>query len=278
MNERRISEIWIYPIKSLAGIRLQKAAVQQKGLQHDRRWMLVDEKGRFLTQREHPEMALFSVNIDNNHLVVGRQTTANGLPPSIRIELHREHSVNSLKVQIWDDQVDAVEVDPAYSAWFSDKINIDCRLVFFPEKSRRDVDSNYVVNNEQVSLADGYPFLIIGQSSLDGLNKKLADPVTIKRFRPNFVFTGGLPHEEDTWKNLKVGSVTFEGVKPCSRCVLTTVNPETAEKGVEPLRTLSTYRNVNGKVCFGENLVARSSGEVYEGDLIEMIDFKNQQL
>ena len=277
MHKPRISEIWIYPIKSLAGIRLKKTIVKQKGLQYDRRWMLVDNDGRFLTQREHPEMALFNVAITNGHLIVSTQTpVTDEVVQFIKLDLNAKVSGNFLKVNIWNDEVEAVEVNPDYSAWFSRQLNSECRLVFFPEENRRDADPDYARNNEQVSLADGYPFLIIGQSSLDELNKKLKEPVSIKRFRPNFVFTDGQPHEEDSWRNLAIGSVRFEGVKPCSRCVLITVNPETGEKGVEPLKELSTYRKKNNKVYFGENLLARSDGEVNEGDLIEIIDFKNQ--
>lgn len=272
MNKRRISEIWIYPIKSLAGIRLQRAIVKQKGLQYDRRWMLVDTAGRFLTQREHPEMALFRVAIDNRHLIVSRQSE------SIRLDLSGKPASNFLKVQIWDDEVEATEVNPEYSAWFSRHLGIECKLVFFPENSQRDVDPEYALKKEQVSLADAYPFLIIGQSSLDALNKKLEVPISIKRFRPNFVFTDGSPHEEDTWRNFKIGTVSFEGIKPCARCVLITVDPETGVKGIEPLKTISTYRKLNAKVYFGENLLARTDGEVSEGDLIEIMDNKNSRI
>ncbi|MEK6782003.1 MAG: MOSC N-terminal beta barrel domain-containing protein [Bacteroidota bacterium] len=278
MNKRRISEIWIYPIKSLAGIRLQKAIVKQKGLLYDRRWMLVDKDGRFLTQREHPEMALFRVTIDHETLIISRQQSNSGdLPDSIKLNLMQEVSGDTVKVKIWDDEVEAFEMEPGFSSWFSKYINIECRLVFFPEKNRRDVDPDYAIRNEQVSLADGYPFLIIGQSSLDELNRRLKNQVSMKRFRPNFVFMNGLPHEEDSWRNFTIGSIIFEGVKPCSRCVLTTVNPDTAERGDEPLKTLSAYRRKNGKINFGENLLARTDGEVSEGDVIEIIDFKKQQ-
>ncbi len=276
MDIRRISEIWIYPIKSLAGVRLNTTVVKQKGLQYDRRWMLVDRDGRFLTQREHPRMALFNVAMTNDCLTVSALANAtNAIDQSIRIELNTEVSGSFSRVVIWDDEVDAVEVNSEYNAWFSKQLDIECRLVFFPEGNRRDADPDYAKNNEQVSLADGYPFLIIGQSSIDELNRKLKEKVSIKRFRPNFVFSGGLPHEEDSWRNFMIGSVNFEGVKPCARCVLITVNPETGEGGVEPLKELSTYRKKNNKIYFGENLLARSYGEVSEGDVIEVIDFKN---
>ncbi len=276
MDIRRISEIWIYPIKSLAGVRLNTTVVKQKGLQYDRRWMLVDRDGRFLTQREHPRMALFHVAMTNDYLIVSPLgNTKNAIGQSIRIELNTEVSGSFSRVVIWDDEVDAVEVNSEYSAWFSKQLDIECRLVFFPEESRRDADPDYAKNNEQVSLADGYPFLIIGQSSIDELNRKLKEQVSVKRFRPNFVFSGGLPHEEDSWRNFMIGSVNFEGVKPCARCVLITVSPETGEGGVEPLKELSTYRKKNNKIYFGENLLAKSYGEVSEGDVIEVKDFKN---
>ena len=276
MNIRRITEIWIYPIKSLAGIRLEKSNVNPKGLQYDRRWMLVDNEGRFLTQREHPEMALFKSSIDTEHITIHKvQSKIEGLSPSIRINLNGEVSGSVAKVQIWDDVVEAAEVDSNHSAWFSKHLSISCKLVFFKEDSLRNIDSNFAKNKEQVSLADGYPFLIVGQSSLDELNRRLEKPISMKRFRPNFVFSDGTPHEEDAWRNIKVGSVNFEGVKPCSRCVLITVDPATGEKGVEPLKTLSSYRRENGKVYFGENLIARTNGEVREGDVIEIIDYQN---
>jgi hypothetical protein len=145
-----------------------------------------------------------------------------------------------------------------------------CRLVYFPEENSRPVDPRYKVNGEQVSLADAYPFLIIGQSSFEDLNSKLQEPVPMNRFRPNFVFTGGKPFEEDTWRNFSIGSTRFVGVKPCDRCVLTTVNQETGQKGVEPLKTLTSYRKRDNKVYFGQNLVALDHKRIQIGDLITL--------
>ena len=272
MDKRRITQIWIYPIKSLAGIRLQKAKVLRKGLEYDRRWMLVDNEGRFLTQREHPQMALFKTAIVGEFLDVSRGSQ------SIQLDLKGSSSIRFSRVQIWEDEVEASEVNPTYSKWFSEQLGIECKLVFFPEGNKRNVDPDYATMNEQVSLADAFPFLIIGQSSLDGLNKVLDNPVSMMRFRPNFVFEDGLPHEEDTWKNFRIGDVAFEGVKPCGRCVLITVDPDTGTTGMEPLKTLSTYRRGNGKVFFGENLLSRQDGEVNEGDVIEVIDLKKARI
>jgi uncharacterized protein len=149
-------------------------------------------------------------------------------------------------------------------------LQMNCKLVYFPESNPRAVDPNYKVNDEHVSLADAYPFLIIGQSSLDDLNSKLPEPLPMNRFRPNFVFTGGEPYEEDLWRNFSIGSNRFIGVKPCARCVLTTVNQATAEKGPEPLRTLSLYRKKDSKVLFGNNVVTVDEGDVRVGDVITL--------
>lgn len=233
MSRLTLSEIWIYPIKSLAGIRLQRAIVKQKGLAYDRRWMLVDEAGRFLTQREHPEMSQFQITMDNIQLTILNRISGQ----SIVLNLNGENDCESMPVIIWDDKVEAIEVSQEYSRWFSEQLKIKSKLVFFPETNARPVDPNYAIQNEHVSLADGYPFLIIGQSSLDDLNKRLQEPIPMNRFRPNFVFTGGMPYAEDSWHRFSVGKNKFAGVKPCGRCVLPNVNQQTGKKGIEPLAT-----------------------------------------
>jgi hypothetical protein len=261
MNGMALSEIWIYPVKSLAGIRLQSANIFPKGLENDRRFMLVDEDGKFITQRVLPTLSRFRVSIDQN-------LNINFDQEHIHIPLNPPVRGAGKAVQIWNDTVTAHEVDPLTSAWFSEHLKQKCQLVFFPEVNSRPVDARYQVNHEQVSLADAYPFLIIGQSSLNDLNTRLQDPVNINRFRPNFVFTGGLPYEEDSWRNFTIGSNRFVGVKPCDRCVMTTIDPETGEKGKEPLKTLATYRSRDNKIYFGQNLVAVDHTTVSVGDRI----------
>ena len=264
MPELKLTQIWIYPIKSLGGISLTSASVMEKGLEYDRRWMLVDESGKFMTQRIYPKMALFKLSIDNAQLTISYAQHA------LKLDLNKQPQSQPITVAIWNDTVLAFEVDPTYSQWFSNLLGIPSRLVYFPEENSRPVDPRYKVNGEHVSLADAYPFLIIGQSSLDDLNSRLAEPVPMNRFRPNFVFTGGEPYEEDTWRNFTIGSARFVGVKPCDRCVLTTVNQDTAEKGVEPLKTLTSYRKRENKVYFGQNLVALDCHRVNIGDLITL--------
>ena len=263
MADLTLSQIWVYPIKSLGGMSLQSARVMPKGLQFDRRWMLVDSTGQFLTQRVHSKMALFKLSWFEGNLKVDFKDHS--------ILIATNHKVSGLfNAQVWDDVVSVFEVSKVHSKWFSEHLGIECRLVQFPEENARRVDPKYVSNEEHVSLADAYPFLIIGQSSMDDLNKRMEHPLSIKRFRPNFVFTGGRPYEEDNWKDISIGSTRFIGVKRCSRCVLPTVDPETGEKGVEPLRTLSGYRKVDSKVYFGLNLIATNHNEIHVGDRIAL--------
>jgi uncharacterized protein YcbX len=262
MPDYKLTQIWIYPIKSLGGISVMSAQVMGKGLQNDRRRMLIDETNTGMTQRTFSKMALCKTSISNGYLNIKYG------PHELSVNLEENDESYPLKVNIWKDQVKAFEVGPMFSQWFSDMLNIKCKLVFFPEENSRPVDPRYTVNEENVSLADAYPFLIIGQSSLDDLNSRLNEDVPINRFRPNFVFQGGKPYEEDSWRAFTIGGVRFVGVKSCERCVLPTVNQDTAEKGVEPLKTLSSYRKRDNKVYFGRNLVALDNKTVNVGDNI----------
>lgn len=266
MAELKLSEIWIYPVKSMGGISLQQAQVMQKGLQYDRRWMLVDDEGNFMTQRKLPEMALFKVELKSTHLLVQFQNE------SIQVPLNSATGAIQ-KVTIWDDQVQACEVSSEISAWFTQCLKTPCRLVFFPESNARPVDERYKIADEHVSLSDGYPFLIIGAESLALLNSKLEQPLPMNRFRPNFVFTGGSSHEEDTWRNFSIGKNRFVGVKPCARCMVPTIDQKTAIAGKEPLRTLTTYRAKDNKIFFGQNLLAVDHNMVKVGDTITVQSF-----
>ena len=263
MYKRILSEIWIYPVKSLGGIRLKSAQVLEKGLQYDRRWMLIDDAGVFMTQRVYPKMALFKVALE----VTAKQLMITFHQDQLAIPFHQTTSITLIS-KIWDDVVEVREVSETCSSWFSERLGLKCKLVSFPEENLRPVDPLYKVNDEQVGLADGYPFLIIGEQSLADLNARLQRPVPMNRFRPNLVFNGGVPYEEDTWKHFTIGRNRFVGVKTCGRCILTTVNQDTGEKGIEPLYTLAQYRKQNNKICFGQNVVATDHLEIMEGDEI----------
>ncbi|MBS1506154.1 MAG: MOSC domain-containing protein [Bacteroidetes bacterium] len=270
MSKLVLTEIWIYPIKSLGGIRLRSAQVFEKGLKNDRRWMLIDRDNNFLTQRVHHSMALFTWSETNGQWSIHFKSDSIAFPFLTSGKQTTTHPL--VKAKIWDDEVEVFEVSKEYSQWFSEKLNIDCRLVSFPEENLRPVDANYQINRENVSLADAYPFLIIGEESLADLNHRLNEPVPMNRFRPNFVFSGGDAYAEDHWKNFSIGKNKFAAVKRCARCVLTTVNQNTGEKGVEPLATLAGYRKENNKVFFGQNVLAINHTEIHEGDEITLED------
>lgn len=266
-----LSELNIYPIKSLKGIALESAVVEDRGLQYDRRWMLVDENRQFITQREVPRMATVNIVVDRDGLtasVNGNSVSVSALP----------ETGETATVKIWNSTVKGAFYEPAVDEWFSDAIGFKCRLVVMPETSKRIVSPDYAVRRfeDTVSFADGYPFLLLGEGSLADLNSRLEVPVPMNRFRPNFVVAGSQPFEEDTWKRIRIGSTEFHIVKPCARCVLTTVDQTTGEKnGKEPLKTLSEYRNRNGNVLFGQNLIAdKSGGTVRVGDEVEVIERK----
>jgi uncharacterized protein YcbX len=259
-----VQNLYLYPIKSLGGISVPEAFVEERGFRYDRRWMLVDKKGDFVTQRQHPQLALLQVSLSKTQLEVVSKGD-----PSQRIAFDLGLvSDQELQVSIWGDQVLARVVSAELSRWFSDFLQMELDLVVMPESSQRKMDPRYAVQGESVSFADGMPYVIIGQASLDELNGRLSDPVGMDRFRPNLVFSGGEAYAEDQFKQLQIGEVEFQVVKPCARCVMITVDQEKGTKGKEPLATLATYRSQDSKVYFGQNAVALAPGMVRVGDLI----------
>lgn len=265
MNESlTIQDIFIYPIKSLGGIRLNEAKVEERGFQFDRRWMLVDLQGIFLTQRTYSQMALLQVELGDTGLIVFDKKN----PKEKLLIPYNLNSGKEIEVEIWDDRVVATIVDPGLDTWFSEKLGLTCLLVIMPESTQRKVSPKYSVNDESVSFADGMPYLILGQESLDDLNSRLESQVPMDRFRPNIVFSGGQPYAEDSWKKIRIGAVEFQVVKPCARCVLTTIDQETGFQGKEPLKTLAGYRTIGNKVYFAQNMVALESGIIKIGDQI----------
>ena len=261
-----LSEIYIYPIKSLGGISLQEAWVEERGLQYDRRWMLVDEQNQFLTQRKFPRMALCKTSLDDQGIKVS-------FPEMDDLSIpFSPQTKEKLAVTIWDNSCEAVVVSEEADRWFTEALQLSCRLVLMPETTKRAVDKRYATADNTVSFADGYPFLLIGQSSLDDLNRRLEEAVPMNRFRPNLVVKDAPPYSEDTWHTIQIGAVVFYGVKPCSRCVLTTVDQATGEKGKEPLKTLAGYRTTGNKVLFGQNLVyAQKGSTISVGDKVRLL-------
>jgi len=268
----QLSEIWVYPVKSLGGIQLQEAKVTDRGLELDRRWLLVDDANNFLSQREYPELALFKPEIAGEFLRI----THSVLLESFDIPLSPIFSNGDfkIKVTVWDDTLDAIEVSQTISDWFTKLLGFSARLVYMPEESERKLDPNYAITgNEITSFSDAYPFLIIGQASLDDLNGRLKVKVPMNRFRPNFVFAKGEAFEEDKWREFNIGNVSFIGVKPCNRCVMTTVDQEKGViSGKDPLKTLAKYRNFGNKVLFGQNVIGLGLGTVSVGDMVTVLN------
>lgn len=265
MPNKILSEIYIYPVKSLGGISLDSAIVEERGLKYDRRYLLVDENNMFMTQRDFPQLTFLKLSFSENGFTVAN--TQNDSRAAIPFE---SDSKANISVTIWDDVCSAVRVSTELDDWFSNAINKKCSLVYMPDDEKRIVEKKYINDEHIVSFADAYPFLIIGQSSLDDLNTRLDQPIPINRFRTNFVFTGGTPYEEDNWKDFKIGELSFKAVKPCARCVITTTNQDTAERSNEPLKTLSEYRKIKNKVMFGMNVVCNKTGKISVGEKITL--------
>ena len=260
-----ISQLYIYPIKSLSGIAVPKVVVEPKGFRHDRRFMLVDPNGVFITQRTTHQMALLDVAIEGDTLRVWHRHRPTDV---LELPLTVANSPGEMMVNIWDSHnVPALAVSAAADRWFTRVLGKPCRLVFMPETTHRAVDATYALHDDAVSFADGYPYLLIGQASLDFLNAQLPESISMRRFRPNVVVAGSLPYEEDAWAEFRLGDVDFYGVKPCARCVLTTIDPDTGETGKEPLKTLTTYRKWKTKILFGQNMLAKPTDAHEPGTL-----------
>jgi uncharacterized protein YcbX len=264
-----LSEINIYPVKSLKGIGLSESIVEDRGLRYDRRWMLVDATGQFLTQREYPIMARITIGLKESDFVAACDGSEISVPLSPDTDEFRP-------VKIWSSTVRSEVYPGEVNDWFSRTMGVECSLVSMPEGAHRAVSPSYAVRRfkDVVSFADGYPFLLLGEASLADLNSRLAEPVPMNRFRPNFVVTGGEAFAEDNWKIIRIGTTIFHVVKPSERCVLTTVDQDAGRKtGVEPLRTLSIFRNKGGKVLFGQNLIAENVGETIRvGDNVQVLE------
>jgi uncharacterized protein YcbX len=253
----------VYPIKACRGVRVHEWPVVERGFDADRRWMIVDESGMFLTQREVPRLALVSVAFEAGSLRVSR-------PGSSPLLLPRSYDVGPARsVRIWND----LSLGCAHSAgstWFSEFLGAPHELVYMPDTAHRAVNPARARPGDIVSFADGYPFLLTSEASLADLNRRLAEPIPMERFRPNIVVSGGEAFAEDEYKSLRLGELTFRAAKRCDRCSVTTVDVETGERGKEPLRTLATYRLWDSKVWFGMNLIHDGPGVLRVGDTVHV--------
>jgi len=256
----RVVELYVYPVKGCRGVRVDSASVVERGFAGDRRWMIVDADRKFVTQRTERRLALVRAVLGDDPVL---ELSAPGAG-AVRVPSTYDAGPRR-EVQVWSHVGSAV-AHAEGSAWISAFLGGPHSLVYMPDDERRPVNPERARPGDIVGFADAYPFLLISEASLAALNARLAAPITMQRFRPNIVVSGCKPFAEDTWAALTIGTLGFRGVKRCDRCVVTTVDPETAEPGVEPLRTLATFRREDGKVWFGMNLIHDGPGTLSVGD------------
>ncbi|WP_371280787.1 MOSC domain-containing protein [Dokdonella sp.] len=261
-----LSGLHIYPVKSCAALSPDQAQVEPRGLVGDRRWMIVDADGSFVTARKYPRMVLIRVETASDSL----QLTAPGMSDlQLRPALERTR----VAANVWGSKVSASPAGEVADAWISRYLGFAARFVHMDAECKRAIDTRYAQSGEEVSFADGFPLLLISQGALDDLNKRLAEPVEMLRFRPNLIVAGAAAHAEDGWRSIRIGAVHFDVVKACVRCVFTTVQPGRGEfdPSGEPLRTLLGYRRTEKGVTFGQNLIPRDSGVIRRGDRVEVL-------
>ena len=267
-----LAALHVYPVKGCRGFKPAAAWAGSRGLDGDRRWLIVDGTGTFITQRMHPQLALVAPEPSPQALVLrapGR--------PDLAVPLAADGTPaadsGTAAVTVWKDTVQARDAGEEAAAWLSAWLGEPARLVHMPDEVRRPVDPKYAVPGDIVSFADGFPWLLISEGSLADLNRRLERPIPMERFRPNLVVAGCDPFAEDTWKRIRIGEAVFRIVKPCARCVVTTIDHErgTAD-GPEPLRTLATYRRVGDGVMFGQNLLADHAGRLRVGADVEILN------
>lgn len=261
----KLSEITLYPVKSMAGITLESSAIDAMGLQYDRRWMVVSPAGKFITQRSHPQMALIQPHLHQGQLRLSSFGLADHLVPVATPQSPYK------TVQVWKDTVQAQHLSTATDRWLAQTLGEPCHLVYINDQEVRQCDLNYAKAGDRTGFADGFPLLLIAQASLDDLNEKLNQPVSMQRFRPNLVVSGCKAFAEDTWDSMRINAIEFQLVKPCSRCVITTVDPKLGFiSNPEPLQTLATYRQQGNSIYFGQNVIHQNKGNIHLGDIVHI--------
>jgi len=262
----KLSSLTYYPIKACRGFNVDSSPVELMGLEHDRRMMVVTSDGEFLTQREFPKLALVTPTQSDDTVTL----SAPGFD-SLRFNIRR--SGTSSPVNIWKSKaVQAIDQSDESAIWFSDWLGTSVRLVHIADGFKRKVSQEYAVTpNDHTSFADGYPILIISEESLNDLNSRMETSVPMDRFRPNVVVKGCQPFEEDMWKRIKIGEIEISLVKPCARCVVTTIDKVTLEKSKEPLKTLNKFRKHKLGAIFGMNAVPLNEGRLEVGMSVQVI-------
>ena len=264
MTSVEVSALTIYPVKSCRGIAVTDMSLGTIGPEWDRRWMLIDRHNKFISQRQYPAMCLISTHVDNGIL----RLTAKDMKD---VYVNAPLAQAALTVNLWDEAVSVLDCGDEAAQWLAEVLAIDCRLVFMPDSCRRLVDPEYARNSDLVSFSDGFPLLLISEESLLELNNHLPAPVEMNRFRPNIVVRGCDAFAEDSWKILRIGDVRMSVVKPCSRCVMPSIDQQTAKRDSAVLHALAAFRRKNGAVYFGQNLIHHQPGQITKGDRVEIL-------
>lgn len=251
---------YIYPVKSCRGIEVPFLEFDTQGPLYDRRWMLVDAQNRALTQRQNTRLAHIETSLSQGKVVVSYP----GMPD---LSLEPSDEGVAFEVPLWKSVCQVIDQGKEAREWFSSVVQEPCQLVRMHPEHRRAAKPD-----GETVFADGYPLLVISEASLEDLNARLAAPVPMDRFRPNLVVGGTMPYEEDFWKEFQIGAMRFSGIKLCSRCVMTTVDQKTLQRSKEPLATLAAYRNFQGKIVFGQNVLHRGQGKIEVGDAIDILE------
>ena len=261
-----VASLIYYPVKACRGVETDATNVERMGLEGDRRMMVVTPEGRFLTQREYPKLALVTPSISNEKLTISAPGMDSLTTPILK-------SGPPFLVDIWRSKgVQAVDQGKLVGEWFSEWLEADVRLVHFADGYTRRLDEQYAVNqDDHTGFADGYPILLASEESLEDLNARLEWPVPMNRFRPNLVVRGCEPFAEDTWNRICIGEVEMAVVKPCARCMVTTIDKETLGKSKEPLKTLATFRRQDGGAMFGQNVIPLNEGKLRLGMNVEVL-------
>ncbi|MCX7096676.1 MAG: MOSC domain-containing protein [Methylococcales bacterium] len=265
MTSPVLGAITVYPVKSLAGINVSCWPVTKTGLQYDRKWMLVDGDGQFLSQRQLPKMALIKTALTDTHLVLAAPAM-----PDLLVPLVPPAASDLISCTIWHDQCGALGVSIEADQWLGQFLQHDCRLVYQADDNNRKVDPLYSVDADRTAFSDGFPFLLIADNSLALLNQQMQLNLSMARFRPNLVVSGCPAYAEDSWREINIGAIGFRLPKPCSRCAIPTLDPETALGGKEPLATLNRTRKWQNSVYFGQNALHNQTGVLSVGDVVEV--------
>ncbi|MDB4986577.1 MAG: uncharacterized protein JWN04_1755 [Myxococcaceae bacterium] len=263
-----LTGLFVYPLKSARGIALPEAQLTDRGLAHDRRFMLVDPAGRFLTQRELPTMARLSTALHQPDASSGElELTFEGE----RLRVPLRPTVGAMRrVRVFGDELDALDLGVAAQQFLGRALRREASLVYMPEGTQRQVDPTRAKPGELVGFADGFPYLLANESSLAALNRELDDDVPMTRFRPNFVIAGVPAYSEDEFGELTIGGIPFVALKPCSRCVIVNTDQASGARAKGPLEGLLRSHTIGNRPMFGQNLVARSVGTVRVGDAVDL--------